>query len=108
MAPNTYLSASGFHTTFEQVNDIGDVTDDVFDEENPVNKSEFEGEIDAVVSHTEYRYLCCRACKAKVNAINSYSASTLGESSKYVVVQKLMKCSLTTLATVIISTSNCD
>ena len=28
----SYLSASGFHTTFEQVNDVGDATDD---EENP-------------------------------------------------------------------------
>ena len=97
-----YLSASGFHTTFEQVHDIGDVTDDVFDEENPVNRSEFDGEIDAVVSCTEYP--CCKACKAKVNAINS----TLGECSKCAVVQKLTKCTMTTLATVIIGTSNGD
>ena len=63
-----YLSAGGYHATFEQVNDIGDVTDDVFDEENPVNRSEYEGEIDAVVSCTEYP--CCKAGKAKVNAIS--------------------------------------
>ena len=97
-----YLSSGSYHATFEQVNDIGDVTDDVFDEENPVNRSEFEGEIDAVVSCTEYP--CCKACKAKVNVISS----TLGECSKCTIVQKLMKCSMTTLATVIIGTSNGD
>ena len=58
-----YLSASGFYTMFEQVSDIGDVTDDVFDEMNPVNISEFEGELDAVVSCTHYS--CCNTCKAK-------------------------------------------
>ena len=84
------------------MHDIGDVTDDVFNEENPVNRSEFDGEIDAVVSCTEYP--CCKACKAKVNAINS----TLGECSKCAVVQKLTKCTMTTLATVIIGTSNGD
>ena len=83
------------------MHDIGDITD-VFDEENPVNRSEFEGEIDAVVSCTEYP--CCKACKAKVNAISS----TQGECSKCAVVQKLMKCSMTTLATVIIGTSSSD
>ena len=63
-----YLSASGFHVAFEQITDIGDVTDDVYDEENPNDRSVFEGEINAVVSCTEYP--CCKACKAKVNAIN--------------------------------------
>ena len=36
------------------MSDIGDVTDDVFDERNPVNRSGFEGELDAVVSCTDY------------------------------------------------------
>ena len=58
-----YLSASGFHTIFEQVSDIGDVTDDVFDEMNPVNRSGFEGELDAVVSCTNSS--CYNTCKAK-------------------------------------------
>ena len=40
-----YLSASGFHAAFEQVNDNGDVTDEVYDEENLADRSELEGEI---------------------------------------------------------------
>ena len=78
------------------------ITGDLFDEDNPVNRPEFEGEIDTVVSCTEYP--CCKACKVKVNAISS----TLGECSKYAVVQELTKCSMTTLATVIIGTSTGD
>ena len=47
---------------------------------------------------------CCKACKAKVNPING----NLGECSKYAIIQKLSKCSVTTLATVIIGTSSGD
>ena len=55
-----------------------------------------------MVSCTEYP--CCKACKAKVNAVSS----TLGECSKCAVVQELTKCSMTTLAIVIIGTSTGD
>ena len=54
------------------------------------------------MSCTEYP--CCKACKAKVNPING----NLGECSKCAIVQKLSKCSVTTLATVIIGTSSGD
>ena len=48
-----YLSAStcGFYTIFEQMYDVGDVTDD---EEFPADSCEFEGENDTVVSCTVY------------------------------------------------------
>ena len=56
------------------------------------------------VSCTEYP--CCKACKTKVNPING----NLGECRKCAIIQKLSKCSVTTLfiATVIISTSSSD
>ena len=54
------------------------------------------------MSCTEYP--CCKACKAKVNPING----NLGECSKCAIIQKLSKCSVTTLATVIIDTSSGD
>ena len=47
---------------------------------------------------------CCKACKAKVNSISG----TLGECSKYAVVQELTKYSVTNLAIVIIGTGNGD
>ena len=54
------------------------------------------------MSCTEYP--CCKACKAKVNPING----NLGECSKCAIIQQLSKCSVTTLATVIIGTSSGD